>query len=333
MTVLSQTMPRRWQLFFAVLKALALVLLIAYLIRQFVQDTALLAPLATGRGLAHLGLAALWCAASLMCVGFRHLVLVRSMYGTISAFEVFRVFAAGVFANNVLPAATGFDVLRLYAYSKRSGLPIATIVKVILADRISTVAGLASFAVLAQFLALLTGLPHPLRNLSPNSGILVSSLCLVFLLSVAVAFIGPKYSTQCIGFLASRFRSLDGNSAPAAAHSTCSLALALLLSMGTHFFAALGIATLALGLFGIYQARLAFTLSPLVFFSALVPITPAGIGWTEAIADLTWTLYSATGGLILFSIWRIVSLAISLLGATAYFQMRATHVKPEEGTP
>lgn len=282
-------------------KAAALLALVAYLVYRLVMDGAALAPLASRKGFLVLLVAGIFCAGSLGFVLVRHVLLVRAAGGGVRAGDIYRAFAAGVFTNNFLPAATGFDLARIYVYSRRSSLPLARIGGILLADRISSLAGLIVCAATAQVAALATDMPHPLRALSLGLMPWVAGLMALFASGIVLALLGPRL----FGPLAERFalwpwagtfleacRALLTRPGP--------LFGALVLSIACHSVAVLGVSILAWELFGPQAAGQALVAAPLVFFSALVPITPGGIGWTEAVADFAWHLFDARGGLVLF---------------------------------
>lgn len=100
------------------------------------------------------------------------------------------------------------------------------------------------------------------------------------------------------------------------------LLLALVQAALGHLCTVAGVALIAWGMFGQLAALGSVLVSPLVFFASSIPVTPSNLGWTEAVAGALWAVFGLTGGMVIFLVWRVVSVVVSLAGCAAYLNLR-----------
>jgi uncharacterized protein (TIRG00374 family) len=270
-------------------------------------------------------------AAGHLILTFRQVYMLRHAGISLSFWKLWTITYVGLFTNSFLPGGTGLDLTRLYYFKKISARPTSELGSIVLLDRLIGLCGLAALVVPfigAYYLInkdILTLLWS--RQFSIILLVLVplGFLCIVILLryqwaeDMAMALL-QRFSVlrplvgvlQTLKLYANRRRLLLGT---------------LLISCLNHLSAACGIYCIAYSLFGSSEALASMLLSPLVFLSSAVPVSPGNIGWTEAVAVFLWTLFGLKGGMLIFLFWRVLCAVYSLGGGIAYIILcRTRHV-------
>jgi uncharacterized protein (TIRG00374 family) len=97
----------------------------------------------------------------------------------------------------------------------------------------------------------------------------------------------------------------------------------LVISLGPHMFSILALYVTGQA-FGIDSSLwLTIILSPLIFLSGILPLTPNNIGWTEYLGSLIWSSQGIGQGGNLWMAFRLVCALTSLTGLLVYLRLRA----------
>ncbi len=235
-----------------------------------------------------------------------------------------RITFAGLFANNLMPAGIGHDLTRL-VYLKGYGEPgAASIGGLVVLDRFLGLMGLSVLA-LCAFVGL--GLLYPDALHGEASRLLLYAALTPLPLGAVIMGLRHESTFSLCFRLAGRLplggslRKLLTGMRQFSARKRV-LLLALLLATVGHLCTVLGVASITYGLFGQQPAVGSLLVSPLVFFASSVPVTPSNLGWTETVADAMWGVFGLSGGLVIFLMWRLVSMLVSLVGCAAYLNLR-----------
>jgi uncharacterized membrane protein YbhN (UPF0104 family) len=306
------------------LKLALLCALLGYVLWSLRSQTDALAGLLAPGYLPHLAAAALCLTVNQLLMAYRQVVLLRHAGAPVPLGESARIIFAGLFANNLMPAGMGHDLTRMVYLRGYGGQTGASLGGLVILDRFLGLMGLSvlalcSFGALTRFYpaavpgeagrlllyAVLAPLPLGLVILALRHGAtfdLVSRLC-------GRLPLGGKLQELLAGMrrFASRKRVL---------------LWALILAALGHLSTVLGVAFIAAGLYGERAALGSTLVSPLVFFASSVPVTPSNLGWTETVADAAWSVFGLRGGLVIFLVWRLVTMLVSLAGCAAYLNLR-----------
>lgn len=234
-----------------------------------------------------------------------------------SQVQLWRLYLAHLFANNLLPARAG-EALRVVVPSRTAGYAVSDLVAVLLLEKVIEAGSMGLLA------ALLLGVFSPPASLSGTLRLtVILSLLGLALLWLAVRKIGPGHALSgrvqtFIRHLASALRLL---------HTPRLWALALLLSL-------LSIAADA-GMIGLCLSAVGTSLSPLhwllVFFAInlaiALPVTPGQVGVLEtgAVVALSLLGVGANEALAFALLYHACHvLPTTLLGGLSLWQLRRT---------
>jgi uncharacterized protein (TIRG00374 family) len=238
----------------------------------------------------------------------------------------FQISLIGFFFNNFLPASIGGDAMRAYYFARARRQSIAPILATLLYDRLLGLMALVLLAFMGLGLAWLVDRSFVWRRefslaLAGLAGVLCI-LLLSFILARWPRFIG------LIGSLLTRIPWGD-----AIMHFFTSignlskfglLSLALLgISLGPHICAVLALYFTGRA-FGINpDFWLNLILSPLIFLSGVLPLSPNNIGWTEYLGSVIWASQGIGQGGNLWMAYRLVLVFFSLSGLIVYLRLKA----------
>lgn len=306
------------------LHGLALAALGGYVLLQLMRSTDELHSLLRLSALPGLLLSVVCFVSMNLLIAQRQVVLLRREGRAISFVNACRVIFAGAFANIFLPAGTGSDLMRLIFFRWMGNQSVEEVGGFVLLDRIVGMLGLAVLVPLCLW---------GMTLLQPAGGMetprQISLVALVGLLALLAAIASIRHASFA-GFL----HRLSGRlwfgatlqmilgAMRSYTESRRRLAYAVLLSMAAHVCAMLGIGAIAWHMDGATAALKGFMLSPMVFLASTIPVTPANLGWTEAVADKLWQAFGLHGGVVLFLTWRTLSMLVSLLGLPTFLRMR-----------
>lgn len=311
------------------LHGLALAALGGYVLLQLTRNTDGLYSLLRPSSLPGLLLSAVCFVFMNLLIAQRQVVLLRREGSAISFANACRVIFAGAFANIFLPAGTGSDLMRLILFRWMGNQSVEEVGGFVLLDRIVGMLGLAVLVPLCLW---------GMTLLQPAAGLemprQISFVALGAMLTLLAAIASLRYASFA-GFLhrlSGRLwfgATLQAILGAMRSHldSRRRLAYAVLLSMAAHMCAMLGIGAIAWYMDGAMAALKGFILSPMVFLASTIPVTPANLGWTEAVADKLWQAFGLHGGVVLFLTWRTLSMLVSLLGLPTFLKIRRYHAQ------
>jgi uncharacterized protein (TIRG00374 family) len=244
----------------------------------------------------------------------------------------FQINLIGFFFNNFLPASIGGDAMRAYYFARARRQNLAPILATLLYDRLLGLIALVLLAFIGLSLAWLVGRGFVwTRELSWAFTGLAGVLC-IFLLAYNLAR-WPRFM-ELIGSLLTRIpwgeAILHFLTSIANLSKFGLLSLALVgLSLGPHIAAILALYFTGLA-FGIDpNFWLNLILSPLIFLSGVLPLSPNNIGWTEYLGSLIWASQGIGQGGNLWMAFRLVLVFFSLSGLIVYLRLRAGAVSHE----
>jgi uncharacterized protein (TIRG00374 family) len=238
----------------------------------------------------------------------------------------FQISLIGFFFNNFLPASIGGDAMRAYYFSRARRQHLAAILATLFYDRLLGLMALVLLAVMGLSLAWLVDRNFVwTREYSLALTGLVGVLCL-FILSFFLAR-WPRFM-GLIGSLLTRIPWGDAiqhffNSiADLSRFGLLSLAL-VGVSWGPQICSALALyfTGRAVGLDPHFW--LTMVLSPLIFLSGVLPLSPNNIGWTEYLGSLIWASQGIGQGGNLWMAFRLVTAFFSLSGSIVYLRLKA----------
>ncbi|HKI80612.1 MAG TPA: lysylphosphatidylglycerol synthase transmembrane domain-containing protein [Pseudodesulfovibrio sp.] len=279
-------------------------------------------------------------AAGHLILTFRQVYMLRHAGISLPFWKLWTITYVGLFTNSFLPGGTGLDLTRLYYFKKISARSTSELGGIVLLDRLIGLCGLAVLVV--PFIGTYYLMNKDILNLlwSRQFSIILLVLVPIAILSIVLllryqwlenmltallgrsAILRPFVGVmQTLKLYAKRRRLLAGT---------------LLISCLNHFSAACGIYCIAYSLFDGTNALASMLLSPLVFLSSAIPVSPGNIGWTEAVAVFLWKLFAIQGGMLIFLFWRVLCAIYSLGGGVAYVLLgrsnRGFNAKPVAGT-
>lgn len=268
-------------------------------------------------------------AVALLCVNqvlmaYRQVVLLRHFGTPLSLALAIRITFAGLFANNFMPAGIGHDLVRLVYLRGHGGQTGASVGGLVLLDRFL---GLMGLSVLAMCGFSILGYLYPEAVPGEAGRLLLYTILLPLPLGAAILALrhGSTFDrlTQLTGCLplGGKLQELLAGMRQFSSRKRV-LLWGLVLSALGHLCTVLGVAAIAWGLYGPIAALGSTLVSPLVFFASSIPVTPSNLGWTETVAEAAWALFGFKGGMLIFLIWRIVTMAVSLYGCATYLNLR-----------
>ena len=238
----------------------------------------------------------------------------------------FQISLIGFFFNNFLPASIGGDAMRAYYFARARRQNLAPILATLLYDRLLGLVALILLAFMGLGLAWLVDRGFVwTREFSFALGGLGGALCLFMLAYVLARW--PRFMTM-FGALLTRIPWGD-----AIVHFLDSIAnlskfgllsLALIgVSWGPQLCSALAL-YFAGRAFGIDpNFWLTLILSPLIFLSGVLPLSPNNIGWTEYLGSLIWASQGIGQGGNLCMAYRLVTVFFSFSGLIVYLRLKA----------
>jgi uncharacterized protein (TIRG00374 family) len=276
------------------------------------------------RGLPGLAAAAILCIVANIVNAFRQKILLKHMGEIISFGYAFKITFAGTFADNILPAGTGSDLVKLLYFRRIGCQTAATVGGLILLDRALGMIGLSILAVLTM-----ASLPFVLPQALPQQAYQVLFGALFALVALTLwlfAFRQDSFFALLIrlakkAWMGEKIQELLTSLRQHSSKRPMIL-LVTFLAIAGHLCAMMSVACIAYGTSGILVAMGSFLLSPVVLFSASIPITPANFGVTETIAETTLAFFGLQGGLIIFLARRAVNMLVSLGGCVSYIHLQ-----------
>ena len=254
----------------------------------------------------------------------RLFLLLQSQQYPFSFKLVFQINLIGFFFNNFLPATIGGDTMRAYYLAK--GRSIAPILATLVYDRLLGLSGLLvlAFTGLSWAWFFYPGFVWTKEFHWVFLGITLGmvTLALIYALSCWQGFLDlvGKYIVRIpLGEAISHFIYSVANLSK---YGLLTLLL-VVVSMGPHLSSALAIyfAGLAFGLDANFW--LTFILSPLIFLSGILPLSPNNIGWTEYLGSIIWASQGIGQGGDLWMAYRVIFILVSLSGLVVYVRLRA----------
>jgi len=231
----------------------------------------------------------------------------------------------GFFFNTFLPASIGGDAMRAYYFAKGRD-KTAPILAVLVYDRLLGLMALVVLACVGLSLAWLTapGFVWSREFTWALAGL--AGAFLFFILSYVLSrwprflrLVETYLARVPLGAAISRF--LD-SMAQLSRYGLLSLVL-LGVSLAPHLLTALGLYVTGQA-FGLHPSLvMTIILSPLIFLSGIIPLSPNNIGWTEYLGSLIWASQGLGGGGDLWMAFRLVTVLFSLSGLIIYLRLRA----------
>lgn len=280
-----------------------------------------------------------WLAAACLCLAanqltmaLRQVLLLRHAGIALPLADSVRITFAGLFANNLMPAGIGHDLTRLYYLRGYSGQGAASVGGLLILDRFLGLMGLSLLA-LCAFAGL--GTLHPEALPGEASRLLLYATLAPLPLGAVILGLRHDSTFDFLTRLAARLPlggAIGGLLAGMRQFSSRKrvLLLALLQAALGHLCTVAGVALIAWGMFGRLAALGSVLVSPLVFFASSIPVTPSNLGWTEAVAGALWAVFGLSGGMVIFLLWRAVSVLVSLAGCAAYLNLRGQSAQRAE---
>lgn len=229
--------------------------------------------------------------------------------------DSFRLTFLGLFFNLVVPGLTGGDVIKAILAAKENPGRRADALVSVVVDR---VLGLGMLAALATVVILFLG--PPFDEVRPGV-----ALVLIVMVGGALSYVNPKLRRwlrfeRILDALpqSEKLKQVDSAILTYTRHPG-EIALALVFSLGNHFFAILGIVVLSIA-FGVSTDVIGvldyFALVPVATMVSSLPLAPGGWGVGEAIFGYLYSLMGAGAALgVAVSIsFRIVQILLGLAG-------------------
>jgi uncharacterized protein (TIRG00374 family) len=256
---------------------------------------------------------------------WRLFLLFRVQDYTFSFKLCFQINLIGFFFNNFLPASIGGDAMRAYYFAKGRE-KIAPILATLVYDRVLGLMALVLLAFMGLSLAWLVGQGFVWSPEFSWAFLGLAVALAAFVLAFALSR-WPRFLSLIKSYLArlplgpAIARFLD-SIANLSKYGFVSLAL-LGLSLGTHILTALALYVTGQA-FGLHPSLiLTIILSPLIFLSGILPLSPNNIGWTEYLGSLIWASQGMGQGDNLWMAFRLVTVLFSLSGLIIYLRLRA----------
>lgn len=303
---------------------LLLLLLAGYVVGRLWGHTDGIRAAMTPESLPWLCAAGLLLALNQLVMAYRQVLLLRHAGTTLAVGVAVRVTFAGLFANNFMPAGMGHDLTRMVYFRGQGGQTGASVGGLVLLDRFLGLMGLSVLA-LCSF----TGLYLAAEMAIPGeAGRLLLAVTLAPLpLGLVILALRHETTYDALSRLAGKLwfggalQRLLSAMRQFSSRKRVLLAALGLAAFG-HLCTVAGVAVIAWGLYGVRAAIGSVFVSPLVFFASSVPVTPSNLGWTEAVAEAAWLVFGLHGGMFIFLVWRVVTMAVSLAGCASYLNLR-----------
>lgn len=293
--------------------------LLGYMFYSLYQQKDAVAGVFSADALPWLGAATALSLLSTVICAWRQVVLLRDLGEHVSIWWALQITFAGEFANNVLPAGTGTDLVRLFGFRDAGNGTAATYGGVILVDRILGLASLCmlAFCCIPPFILLHPGLGGAVGSLLTGAGVLLGCVALsvlAFRLDFISSFIrraaGRVIPSHIVTDVFGIFRQY-------LARRGTLLLLGGLATLG-HLIGMGVIGCIAYSVSPGMGAFSSFLISPFVFLAASIPVTPGNLGWSESLAESSWALFGLSNGMLIFLVRRFIVTLLSLPGSLAY---------------
>ncbi len=271
-------------------------------------------------------LAALLILVAYVLSSWRLFLLFRVQGFPFSTRLCFQINLLGFFFNNFLPASIGGDAMRAYYFAKGRQEHLAAILATLVYDRLLGLMGLMVGAFLGLSLAWFFEVGFVWTpEFRGAYAVLVAAFLAVGL------FYGLTRWPRFLGWVEALLAKIPYGAAISSFGASFAgltrnglLSLALLgISLMPHFFAILALYVTGRA-FGIDSSLwLTIILSPVIFLSGILPLSPNNIGWTEYLGSLIWSSQGIGQGGNLWMAFRLVCALTSLSGLLVYLRLRA----------
>lgn len=267
-----------------------------------------------------------------LLTAWRIFLLFRARGTPVSPRFCFQINLVGFFFNNFLPASIGGDAMRAYYFAGGRRENLASILATLVYDRMLGFMALVLVAFLGLSLALAMDQGFVWSAEFRWAFLGLFAVLLVFVLSFClsrwVRFMATLQSVLAGAPLGAAISRFFAGIADLSRYGLLSLAL-LGISLGPHLASALALYFTGRA-FGIDTSFwMTIILSPLIFLSGIIPLSPNNIGWTEYLGSLIWSSQGSGQGANLWMAFRLVCVLVSLSGLIAYLRLRAG-VLPDE---
>lgn len=237
---------------------------------------------------------------------------------------VFQINLIGFFFNNFFPATIGGDAMRAYYFAK--GRRISPILATLVYDRLLGLSGLLVLSFTSFGLAWVFDLgfawTKEFRWVFWGIVIAMVTLVIIYGLSCWQRFLDlvEKYIIRLpLGEAISRFIK---SVASLSKYGLLNLAL-VGISLGPHISCALAVYFTGQAFRLDANFWLTLILSPLIFLSGILPLSPNNIGWTEYLGSIIWASQGIGQGGDLWMAYRLIYVLVSLSGLLFYIRLRA----------
>lgn len=246
-------------------------------------------------------------------LGIRQAMFLKCPGYALSFKSSFRIVIVGQFYNNLLPGGVGGDAVRIYLLKKEIDAPLSVVSGIVVMERVIGLYTMLLIA-LAGMLEIFYRFPEANRYFEyiwyfclPLVG---APLIMVLLRSGRVQ--EWRGWQNHFGFLAKYFSKFMLAVARVALNGKMMLR-GILLSMPIHILSFIGVALLASSLYGRQAFWPVLSLCPIVSIIGMLPVTPGGIGWKEAIGQEILALVGVPDGATLFMLYRLLFMLFTLI--------------------
>ncbi|MFZ2088524.1 MAG: lysylphosphatidylglycerol synthase transmembrane domain-containing protein [Desulfobaccales bacterium] len=301
-------------------------LLVYYLFSSGKLSLELFHEVFSARGLFYLIVAVCFIMVAYFVSSWRLFLLFRVQGLPFSKNLCFQINLLGLFFNNFLPASIGGDAMRAYYFAKGRRAQLAAILATLVYDRLLGLAALIVGAFLGLSLAWGVDVDFIWTPEFRWAYVVMAVAFLCFVLSFGLSR-WPRFMAVLNSLVAkipwgealARFLA---SFADLTKYGLLSVAL-LGISLIPHLFSILALYVTGQA-FGIDSSLwLTIILSPLIFLSGILPLSPNNIGWTEYLGSLIWSSQGIGGGGNLWMAFRLVCALTSLTGLIVYLRLKA----------
>jgi glycosyltransferase 2 family protein len=252
-------------------------------------------------------------AAMIMLPLLRWHLLVRARSFDLSCVESLHIGLIGNFLGIVVPSGIGADGIKAAYLGKRYPGHAAEAISTVIVDRLL---GLSSMLLLGLLFGLLLLSVH--KSVVLQTAIVATAVICLCVIAVWIAALSPlsQQAANLCGSLPFVQRLING--VAAYKHSPAALSTGLLLSAIGHmsgfmavyvFFVAIGSPVELLQVAGI---------TPIANLSALIPITPLGLGVSDSISAILFSSQNQAHGADINMLSRLVTVAITIAGGLSF---------------
>lgn len=236
-----------------------------------------------------------------------HLLLQASETG-ISFGAALVITLMGQCTSTFTPGSIGIDGTRFYQLFKLVKTERATALLSIVWDRILGVGALLSLTVICNMMLLTRTLPAPIK--STFAAITVFSICL---LALPLSLLLPKNPLH-------RLRQWHLlRKVPQVPFAKTTFILPAIVACSTHFCNAMALICALYAMGEAVPIGPSLLLMPVIILSSLIPLTPLGLGISDAVALLLFNTVHISNGANAMMLGRITFVIISALSGIAWF--------------